>query len=735
MQSSRHWSIQGSGRTSSAVLALIVACLATLAGTAGVAAAASGSAGGGAAVSTSLWPRFSTPTVVFDVDVSRLDHADYLTASSLQGVYNGEQHPSRLYLDSGWVCATCQISTDSYLLANTLPSGIHVVHLSPPDNETALQMLLKRFRGFIGGAIETDPANKNTVDLAATMAGLDRAIVIDPSQEPLISSLGIKVLYSFDTPAFTADSAAQTYEWGVQNLLPETSKQMLVVLDPAIYPGGWDYGIATRSFFFWLTSTDSAQAAVMDEILAHTPANTPIMGFIQNENPDVAHLSARNHFLTGSNQYINGSVWAAMPSPSSLSQVSLPAPIAAQANTVYVAFLVSEGDNSEYVQHRMVNLWRDPNLGSVPVGWTIAPGEVDFSPTMLEYFYQHEPKNSELVAGPSGIGYATQMSGPALDEFAHLTSEIMRQDGLNTVDSWEALGNLDQYAQSSAVSSISINAPVAYERAGQSNVMGQTSAYIAGAQQLFCTLDQQSAGDQAGRPLFLEPLVDAWTLGPTDVLHISQQFALAAKASGMNVVFTTPTELAQTMQRYYAGQEAGLPVTNVQSMTGAQVLAEPLVSGTYPTGTVQVTGPNLVTNPSGGSGTAGWTVANGSATLSATTYQGSPALQWNDTTTTGQTWIHYYPAVQNGQTYTFSVDVAGSGQIFLDVYTGTSDVRTIPINLTSSYQKLTWTATIPANAPGGQTGQAPQLQVRESGAGPVSAYISDASVVASTAPC
>jgi hypothetical protein len=81
------------------------------------------------------------------------------------------------------------------------------------------------------------------------------------------------------------------------------------------------------------------------------------------------------------------------------------------------------------------------------------------------------------------------------------------------------------------------------------------------------------------------------------------------------------------------------------------------------------------------------------------------------------------------------VNVAGSGQVFMDVYNGSLDQTTTAVNLTSTYQTLTWTVTIPAGAPGGQSGSAPQLQVRESGAGPVSVYISDATVQASTSPC
>jgi GxGYxY sequence motif in domain of unknown function N-terminal/GxGYxYP putative glycoside hydrolase C-terminal domain len=709
---------------------LAVLAIGLVAGSVSSVSAAALDRGQGRAPSTALWPRFSTPRAVEAVDVRGLTPADRLAAVTLEGVYNAAQQPSRLYVT--------QLPDDQFWLTQ-IPNGIQVTTLTPGPQETVLQMLLKRYRRFIAGAIETNPSNPDTVNLATTMAGIDHAVVIAPSQESVVRSLGIHVLYSFNTPTFTGYNVVQTYQWGVQHLLPRTSTRILTMLFPTDTGDIRDYSVATGSFIFWLTSTDAAQKPVMNTIIEHTPANTPIMGYIPHEGPDVADLSSLGHFLNASDFLRNASVWASMPSPSSLHETQ-PAPIAAQPNTVYVAFLVSDGDNAQYMQHRMTQVWQGPYLGSVPEGWTVAPAAVEFAPTVLQYLNSHLPSNSEFDAGPSGIGYATQTpaSPPAdLVRFGQLSGEIMRRTGIGTVDTWENLNDLHQFAAAAGVPSISVGARLAYEQLGHTAVFGQTSGYVNPPRTLFCTLDQQSASEQPGKPLFLEPLIDGWNYTPADVLNLAQQLALSGQATGRRYVFTTPTELALTMERYYQGKEQGLPAGNAQSMTGDQVLAEPRPGPSFPSGPVQVTGANLVTNPSGASGTAGWSGGPNSAnaTLSATTYQGGPALHWTDTITGQSDWVHYYPAVQNGQTYTFSVELAGSGQVYLNVWTGTTDVNTVPINLTSTYQRFTWTATIPTNAPTGQTNQAPQLQVREAGAGPVSAYIRNASVAASTSPC
>ncbi|HEX4211757.1 MAG TPA: hypothetical protein VIA06_00345 [Candidatus Dormibacteraeota bacterium] len=712
-----------------ALAAALVACLIAVWGGAatGMATPVRADSGGPA---PSLWDRFSTPRSVEWADATGLDSQDMLTAISVEGVYNAAQQPSRLYL--------LQSPNDSSSLGE-VPSSVHVSQLQVPAQQGLLQTLLDRYRGFVKGAVVDDPSNPDTVNLASTMAGLDHAIVIDPSQESMAAAVGIPVVFSFDTSDFTADTPAETYQWGVDNLLARANDHLLVMLPGSVSDDIRDYAIATGAFMFYLTSTDAAEEPVMNTIIQHTPVDTPIMGYIPNEGSDVSDLSSLGHFLNASDFLTNDSFWASLPSPPFLREHTEPAPIAAQPDTVYVAFVVSDGDNAQYMQHQMTEVWQQANLGAVPEGWTVAPGTVDFDPAMLEYFNGRLPRDSELIAGPSGIGYATQTPSSSLTQFGQLSGQIMRRDDIKTADDWESLGDLTQYAQAAGLPSISVDAPLAYERIGNTVVFGQTSGYVDPAQTLFCTVEQQSAGDQAGQPMFLEPLVDGWSITPTDILRIAQQLALAGQAEGLNYVFTTPTQLAQTMDRYYQGKESGLPTANAQSMTGAQVLAEPRQTPSYPSSPVQVTGPNLITNPSGADGTTGWTTAGGTrsadATLSATTYQGQPALLWTDTTTTQPDWIHYYPDVQNGQTYTLSAEVAGSGQVYMDPWNGTTDVYTTPINLTSSFQKLTWTVTIPSDAPTGQTGQAPQLQVRESGAGPVNVYIQDASVQASTPPC
>jgi hypothetical protein len=186
------------------------------------------------------------------------------------------------------------------------------------------------------------------------MAGIDDAMVATPAQVPMLQAHGIPVLYSFASQSFSSPTAA--YQWEVDNLLPLTNDKDLVLLNPTVAGGIRDEAVATGSFVFFLTSTDSSEAALMQQIITSRASNTPILGYIADEGPDVAYLSSLGHFLNASDFFDNGSDWAAVSSPPGLSQPS-PGAVAAQPRTAYVSFVESEGDNAQYVQERMFDLW------------------------------------------------------------------------------------------------------------------------------------------------------------------------------------------------------------------------------------------------------------------------------------------------------------------------------------------------------------------------------------------
>lgn len=652
-----------------------------------------------------LWVKFSQPKTLVAID-GRGNTQDLLAETTLQGAYNQQQRSSRLFLVQG--------DDDLSWLKDGVPSSTTVTNLKvqSSDPDGALKAMLATYGSDIKGAIVTDPANPETVNLATTLAGIDDAMVITPAQESLIGQYHIRILDDFRR--YHLQGVVPTYQWAIKNLLPKTNTKMLVMLVPGIQGNIRDYAVATKSFVFNLTTTNfDKQINLMETILNHTPKNTPIMGYIQSEGPDVYALSAMGHFLNASDFLTNESVWASMPSPAKLTQPT-PHAVKVTPGTVYVAFLVSDGDNAQYVEHRMYSDWHLNQYGAVPMAWTIAPGMVEFAPTLLEWYYKHLPSNQELIPGPSGIGYATGEDGANLKQFAQLSGKFMQRDDMHVVDYWGDQSALPTYAQQSGILGISYENQMPYQKVGNTVLYGQTSGYI-GLSALLGTIQTASEPAAQGKPVFLEPLVDAWNVSPTDIASIAQQLAAQGQ---YHYVFLTPSELALTMKDYYEHKEQGLPQYNA-----AAVPAENFLPGH---------GANLVQNPSGGTFwlTTGWNLAHPgqNSYLNTVKYNGNWAFLWG-TNVNDMDSASYYPAVEPGGTYRFSVKLAGKGKAELNVWNGTKNVSSNVVQLSSTYRTETLTVTIPDNASTGQSGSAPQLQIVKPSGSTAKVYFTDASVV------
>jgi predicted alpha-1,2-mannosidase len=106
------------------------------------------------------------------------------------------------------------------------------------------------------------------------------------------------------------------------------------------------------------------------------------------------------------------------------------------------------------------------------------------------------------------------------------------------------------------------------------------------------------------------------------------------------------------------------------------------------------------------------------------TPDGQDTVHWQQDNALANSWIQASPpALTPGTSYRASVTLQGSGQVYLNLYNGRQDVGGDPVTLTAKPVTVTVDTTIPTGSIG-----APQFQVRTSGAGPVDAVVSAASI-------
>ncbi|BEP18132.1 hypothetical protein PYJP_14840 [Pyrofollis japonicus] len=82
-------------------------------------------------------------------------------------------------------------------------------------------------------------------------------------------------------------------------------------------------------------------------------------------------------------------------------------PINIDNNGIYVALVVSDGDNIAYLMNTLPSKerWGNNLRGTIPVTWTINPLTARLAPHLLLYYLQTASPNDTLVPGVSGDGY------------------------------------------------------------------------------------------------------------------------------------------------------------------------------------------------------------------------------------------------------------------------------------------------------------------------------------------
>jgi hypothetical protein len=209
--------------------------------------------------------------------------------------------------------------------------------------------------------------------------------------------------------------------------------------------------------------------------------------------------------------------------------------VAPLRNRIYVTFTLTEGDNLQYNEHRMRQLWQDPRRGDTPLNWTTSPLLVDAAPTLLSYYRRTASPNDYLMAGPSGAGYVYPTPWPTstFHAFAQRTASYMRRAGLTVPVILNRLHGKDiDLPRDRADAYINAIHPpgllVSWSgHTSTTRVNGGTplsvSHLVSSTQQARDAIIRDSAGWDGRAPLFLSIGVLAWNMTPSDVAQVVDQ--------------------------------------------------------------------------------------------------------------------------------------------------------------------------------------------------------------------
>ena len=494
-----------------------------------------------------MLPAFQRPPRLDVYDMRGASREVQLAATTLAGLVNRPQ--PRVYLinndeDQFWL-------TQAFA---TIPQNVAVLK----ENDV-LQAMLITYGNSVQGTIIYDPKLIDTVNVATTLAGQRDGLVASPElARTLQQGHGLPVLEDLRNHKW--HTRMQAYNWARHNLLTAASARLVAGLDPTNVNGLRSFLVATRTFVYWLDSRKYlpdlsngllSERALMQTILDHFSAVAVHLGWFIAEGSGVSLTSQAGIPVLASDFFYNLEVWTAVqPQQSTVSKQAaedeVPSPVTGK---VYVSFTMSDGDNLQYCQHRMLYLWHDSNRGSLPIGWTLSPAIMQAAPAMANYYMSSATHNDEFVAGPSGAGYIFPSRWPTeqLAPFLRRTGQLMRAMYMSTLqvldtDFLHSAGlpiglkgmtftNANQHhdyvqflhpfglrgmlsgAGLSTAKTKNIDGVPLLQNLGLASNVAKTVRLI-----------KNAAAAHRERPLFLNVYVLAWSMTPSDLKQVVQQF-------------------------------------------------------------------------------------------------------------------------------------------------------------------------------------------------------------------
>jgi len=305
--------------------------------------------------------------------------------------------------------------------------------------------LITKYRSELSGLIVYDPAQIHTVNLATVLAKDRKALIASPDLLSKLTAAPYNLPVLLDLRGQYSNKL-QVYQALYNTYWPNLDHRLLIGLNPEVHKAALrEYATALGAAVIWLDPDVAAESTLLNSFLSSMPAGANYMGWWPEEGPGVQRASSYGIATVASDWATNLTVHSGMPRTVNLKPMP---PKPALQNKLYVAFILSDGDNLQYVEHLMRKLWSNPDRGAVPIGWTLSPAMLDAMPGALNYYWQSSTNNDNLISGPSGYGYAYPNSWPSqssLNQFAAKTEDYNKRAGFRVITIWNTItGGINQ---------------------------------------------------------------------------------------------------------------------------------------------------------------------------------------------------------------------------------------------------------------------------------------------------
>jgi hypothetical protein len=312
------------------------------------------------------------------------------------------------------------------------------------------------FKKDVKGYIIWDRKARASLNVAFTLAGLEKAVVITSDMLPMVKEAGLKKIADF-RGKFQGKKDVEVYKWEYDHYWSRCNKQYIIWMGgesgARMKPGIADFGISKGSFFTDLSTDpkDSLEYALANKILSQMKPLSMVMGWHSYaKDLERNYVTLASHYalrVEGLNTFPNLSFTSRTPPSPGFKFKNhhnvVPHGVYTPEKKVYVTCVQTDGLG--------LGAWKDEERGSIPYAWEVTINWQWMAPILLEYYYSNATENDFFFGSLSGPGYMYPKAIPRnlLPEVIKKADDLLKKLDLNIFETMDysegstVVGNTD----------------------------------------------------------------------------------------------------------------------------------------------------------------------------------------------------------------------------------------------------------------------------------------------------
>ena len=427
--------------------------------------------------------------------------------------------------------------------------------------------LIEKYKDEISGIVLYDrkAQGNEMINLACTVAGIKNALPVDVTMKAKLDEAGLELPVVEDLTGLTVKTRIEVYNYLYENYWEQCQHRLLFSLSAVDHKHQVrDMAAATGGAIVWLDNRLPEEKEVFKKFLADMkPGESMVTGWYTEERSGIGAAAEFGLSTVPSDYFENSTVFAGM----NPTIVRKPVPDKPELeNKVYIAVFLSDGDNVQYCEHKMADLWNNKDRGQMPINWTISPALVDFAPGMLNYYYETATENDFFASGPSGLGYSllidelnsmsetkkqkekveiVNLKDPALmEKYAQLTQIYQNRAGFRVITAWDLVNDVHMNGYEKNTRYLYGMTYQNWERLDRETFFTNdrlpfspnTPCYAGNEQEIITHFKNILKDWDQESPLFLNAQGDSWNLTPAAMKKVKTELEKVVEAGKVEIL-------------------------------------------------------------------------------------------------------------------------------------------------------------------------------------------------------